>query len=811
MTTGRSTDPGHEPAPKSAVRPIQDNRFECGTLLLATVATLTLFVARLESARSIALLFVSVAASILVPWSVWSLIRKGRLWGRRFLEYAPVVIAAWTLWPPVAEVLGRLTGFGEASEVLMLTTLQNAALIVAAYSHIRRCQQLACLISSFLTLYVLVISSQPLVFLLAGIFGVMTLWWLMVRYWERVSNTYASSRSDRCLPVRSSVLAGIVAALILFAAVLGTTGGSTYVLGGFMPTSGGNAWDDEYARSGVGDGDAMVAAQEDAMSFGPVESDLFLESDMPSLYDMFNEAYGEPLPPPKKREQAKGLSPGNLKETEQRIARTQRSGREFSAVRRKVGRKEGTLEDRDAPALLHVVGRVPVHLALDRFDTFDGRTWTHSGAETRYPRLTLQTYDAKPWIQVQPPADFAIQGGTETHGIKLINLKTKRIPSPPQLSAIHIDEIDLVHFFGWSTDGVVEMPQRDQIPQLTVLYTKSSAVNLTPLRRSDFTSRFPQVRPEAPGKQRSVVNDDAHTIRRHLAMPPGDSGVMELGTEWTSGIPRGWRQVEAVVSRLRTEFTHDPEATAPADCPDVVQYFLQARRGPDYLFATTAAVMLRSLGYPARLVSGFYADPQDYDRAGGQTLVSSDDVHTWAEVGVGGTHWVAIEPTPGYEPPPETLTWRQQLALLWSNALAWTSQHSVTLAVIGVVLAGLWYKRLVWCDWVFMLTFWIAGLGDPVRRIRSTLRLLECRAWMAGSPRPATATVRQWYCERPVSLTDESRHQLLALVSIAERALYAPATLQAVDRNQTVQTCRTAMLHLRTAELRTWTRQGDLH
>ncbi len=61
-----------------------------------------------------------------------------------------------------------------------------------------------------------------------------------------------------------------------------------------MPTSGGSSYAQRGARSGVGDGDALVAAQQNANSFGNVDTDLFVDSPEPSLYDMFSEQFGEP-------------------------------------------------------------------------------------------------------------------------------------------------------------------------------------------------------------------------------------------------------------------------------------------------------------------------------------------------------------------------------------------------------------------------------------------------------------------------------------------------------------------------------------
>ena len=66
-----------------------------------------------------------------------------------------------------------------------------------------------------------------------------------------------------------------------------------------------------------------------------------------------------------------------------------------------------------------------------------------------------------------------------------------------------------------------------------------------------------------------------------------------------------------MVSNLRQHYAHDRLATAaPASIDVVADFLLGSRRGPDYLFASAAVVMIRSLGYPARLVSGLLRGPR---------------------------------------------------------------------------------------------------------------------------------------------------------------------------------------------------------
>ncbi|MFM7930897.1 MAG: transglutaminase domain-containing protein, partial [Pirellula sp.] len=74
-----------------------------------------------------------------------------------------------------------------------------------------------------------------------------------------------------------------------------------------------------------------------------------------------------------------------------------------------------------------------------------------------------------------------------------------------------------------------------------------------------------------------------------------------------------WNRVEAIVDGLR-KFKNDPTASAPVDCKDVVDHVLDAKRGPDYLMASAAAVMIRQLGIPCRLCTGFFASEKRFDR-----------------------------------------------------------------------------------------------------------------------------------------------------------------------------------------------------
>ena len=219
------------------------------------------------------------------------------------------------------------------------------------------------------------------------------------------------------------------------------------------------------------------------------------------------------------------------------------------------------------------------------------------------------------------------------------------MPVPTHLTRFRVGSVNRPDFFGWAQFGIVRMTGRT-VPAGTVIDSESRTVDPERLGSLAFAAS-----PESEGDHHLSFCDD-------YAINPA---VAALARGWVKNLPEGWTQVETVIAALRQGYTHDRSFTAPADCADVVaEFLLHSRRGPDYLFASSSAVLLRSLGYPTRVVSGLYAAPGRYDPRTRHTPVTREDVHFWAEVRLPDGLWVAIEPTPGYELLPPVRPWTKQ-------------------------------------------------------------------------------------------------------------------------------------------------------
>lgn len=97
---------------------------------------------------------------------------------------------------------------------------------------------------------------------------------------------------------------------------------------------------------------------------------------------------------------------------------------------------------------------------------------------------------------------------------------------------------------------------------------------------------------------------------------------------------------------LRTRYAYDLQNPTPPDGQDpVIAFLFERRRGHCELFASGLAVMCRSVGIPARVITGFRAG--EFNTLGGYYVVRQSNAHAWTEVDGGpGTGWHTFDATP---------------------------------------------------------------------------------------------------------------------------------------------------------------------
>jgi transglutaminase-like putative cysteine protease len=147
---------------------------------------------------------------------------------------------------------------------------------------------------------------------------------------------------------------------------------------------------------------------------------------------------------------------------------------------------------------------------------------------------------------------------------------------------------------------------------------------------------------------RSVVLPTASQDPVDTELPVDDSteAIRALGISWIQGASTDYDKVIAIQDRLdSSEFQYDVNVNQRDDTLTLLDFLTTTKKGFCQQFAAAMAVMLRSIGIPARVAIGF--TPGTKDPVTDTWTVTTKDAHSWVEVFFPGYGWLSFEPTPG--------------------------------------------------------------------------------------------------------------------------------------------------------------------
>ena len=260
-------------------------------------------------------------------------------------------------------------------------------------------------------------------------------------------------------------------------------------------------------------------------------------------------------------------------------------------------------------------------------DHFDGRHWSQSDVQALYPdsdgnlfklgttdditRLTTQTFFVEP---IDTPVIFAAPRALALQG------------AFPYLRRD-------------SEDGLLSRPH----PLERLTYTVHS---------DTFEPAPEQLRAEQAMLPANNTPNLRRPVEEYLQLPAGlDTRVGSLAVMVASQARarNAYDAARAVEAHLNSNaygggYRYSLEMRAQG--PDPLSDFLfNVRAGHCEYFATAMAVMLRTLGVPARVVNGFQSG--EYNAAADAYIVRQADAHSWVEVYFPEADaWVTFDPTP---------------------------------------------------------------------------------------------------------------------------------------------------------------------
>ncbi|MDO9396040.1 MAG: transglutaminaseTgpA domain-containing protein, partial [Herbiconiux sp.] len=156
------------------------------------------------------------------------------------------------------------------------------------------------------------------------------------------------------------------------------------------------------------------------------------------------------------------------------------------------------------------------------------------------------------------------------------------------------------------------------------------------------------VPPRFNDEQLSTRSVSRVTMPRATGVP---DAVSALANEYLGEADTPIEQVRNLASELSQNgfFSHGLEGEAVSRAghgAERIASLIDAEQmvGDDEQYAVTMALMVRSLGMPARVVMGFY--PTDYAGESATYDFTGNELHAWVEVPFDGAGWVAFDPTP---------------------------------------------------------------------------------------------------------------------------------------------------------------------
>src|SRR6266850_1593269 len=263
--------------------------------------------------------------------------------------------------------------------------------------------------------------------------------------------------------------------------------------------------------------------------------------------------------------------------------------------------------------------------------TFDGKRWTS-------PERRSQTLSPSPdgWIYMADPVQKTNAPGPGIlYTVYLEPLATDAIFVPGKVVSLQgnftgedgssFSAMRRSYIFRDSTDtllnpfhnyGALRYAGFSRLPPLNAAKLRAAPTNYSP----DITDVYLQL----PAQLDARIPEFALQIVKDAQTPFDKALVME--------------------SYLRSRFAYTLNLTGkPGDDP-LAHFLFETRAGHCEYFASAMAIMLRTLGIPAREVNGFL--PGEYNDLGGDYIVRASDAHSWVEVYFPGNEWQVFDPTP---------------------------------------------------------------------------------------------------------------------------------------------------------------------
>jgi transglutaminase-like putative cysteine protease len=183
----------------------------------------------------------------------------------------------------------------------------------------------------------------------------------------------------------------------------------------------------------------------------------------------------------------------------------------------------------------------------------------------------------------------------------------------------------------------------------------------------EATSLIPQLTPELL-RSRSAQYPASVTAAYTQLPPHLDPRIRELARRITERASTDYDKAIAVEHYLSSNYGYSLQLPLSAPADPLAYFLFERKAGHCEYFASAMAILLRTLGIPARLVNGFRSG--EYNDLTGKYIIRGRDAHSWVEAYLPAFGWTSFDPTP---PDPQAArdTWARLLLYLDAGREFW--------------------------------------------------------------------------------------------------------------------------------------------
>jgi protein-glutamine gamma-glutamyltransferase len=144
---------------------------------------------------------------------------------------------------------------------------------------------------------------------------------------------------------------------------------------------------------------------------------------------------------------------------------------------------------------------------------------------------------------------------------------------------------------------------------------------------------------------RAAGNEFPTFTAAYVHLPPIDPRIPELAAQIVGSASNEYDKAAAVERYLNTNYGYTLQLLRSPVADPLANFLFDRKKGHCEYFASSMAVILRTLKIPARVVNGFRSD--EFNDVTENYIIRARNAHSWVEVYFPQYGWIPFDPTPG--------------------------------------------------------------------------------------------------------------------------------------------------------------------